>query len=66
MEWISVDDRMPQEGEKVLIYIPFRGVHLNYVSYVEGGKWFVPAMYGRNNITDVTHWLPLPEPPKED
>lgn len=62
--WISVEDRLPNEGANVLVYIPFRGSHLHYVSYMESGLWYVPTMYGRSSLNDITHWMPLPQPPE--
>ena len=57
----DVRRRLPKESLNVLIYIPFRGAHLHYVSYMESGLWYVPTMYGRSSLDDVTHWMPPPE-----
>lgn len=63
-EWISVDDRLPEQGERVLA--------------TDGG--FVGELYvnsrcqwQRYNVNDhsllialdILWWMPLPEPPKE-
>lgn len=64
-QWISVNDRLPKDGKNVLVLIPYRGVVLNYVSYRESDEWYVPDRLGRFSLSDVTHWMPLPEPPKE-
>ena len=64
-QWISVKDRLPKDGKNVLVLIPYRGVILNYVSYRESDEWYVPDRLGRFSLSDVTHWIPLPEPPKE-
>lgn len=67
-EWISVDDRLPEEGEYVLCVL--KG--FNYGGKIQVCK-FVPAdkfkdkpyfEYFRNGFPSVTHWMPLPEPPK--
>ena len=67
-EWISVDDRLPKEGEYVLCVL--KG--FNYGGKIQVCK-FVPAdkfkdkpyfEHFRNGFPSVTHWMPLPEPPK--
>ena len=63
-KWISVKDRLPIEGKNVLVFIPYKKVNLHYVSYLEANKWYVPDRLGRYELSDVTHWLPLPEPPE--
>ena len=69
-EWISVEDRLPEEGEYVLCVL--KG--FNYGGKIQVCK-FVPAdkfkdkpyfEHFRNGFPSVTHWMPLPEPPKED
>jgi len=54
-EWIKVGDRLPEEGKC-----------LGYDGQVEA-MWYWPRT-GFNNgesHTDPTHWMPLPEPPKD-
>ena len=67
-EWISVDDRLPEEGEYVLCVL--KG--FNYGGKIQVCK-FVPAdkfkdkpyfEHFRNGFPPVTHWMPLPHPPK--
>ena len=67
-EWIPVNDRLPEEGEYVLCVL--KG--FNYGGKVQVCK-FVPAdkfkdkpyfEHFRNGFPSVTHWMPLPEPPK--
>lgn len=67
--WISVEDRLPETDDRVLVW------------YCDKDGDFFPAVgrYGEKEerwITDVddndhawppvkiTHWMPLPEPPK--
>ena len=68
-EWVSVDDRLPEEGEYVLCVL--KG--FNYGGKIQVCK-FVPAdkfkdkpyfEHFRNGFPSVTHWMPLPEPPEE-
>ena len=69
-EWISVDDRLPEEGEYVLCVL--KG--FNYGGKIQVCK-FVPAdkfkdkpyfEHFRNGFPSVTHWMPIPQPPKGD
>lgn len=64
-EWISVKDRMPEshygESDNVLVVDE---IGIRKILCFDGGCWCYPTgeTYGRN----VTHWMPLPELPKED
>lgn len=61
-EWISVKDRLPRDGR----YLTVRYDQVTRSSFVdilwfERGDWWnrhYPGDY------DVTHWMPLPQPPK--
>ena len=67
MEWISVEDRLPKTFRTVLIWTNASWVvttaRYKYWSSkpVEFNKW-VTNEY-ENIPGDVTHWMPLPEPP---
>lgn len=67
-EWISVNDSMPKVGEKVLTYCKAVGgvagngyIKVNYIS-MHTRSWECSVLYGY----EITHWMPLPEPPKEE
>lgn len=64
-EWISVEDRLPQEGVKVLTLDKWGHIRdRNLQKYWTGDKaYFRPD--GMEPGRDITHWMPLPEPPKE-
>lgn len=58
--WISVEDMLPENFRSVIILrddVPNGG--LSEVGWRIGEYWSVP------NGVKVTHWMPLPEPPKE-
>lgn len=59
-EWINVDDRMPGILVPVLAYSNSATCHINYRrrDCVGNSVWA--------EVYDVTHWMPLPEPPKEE
>lgn len=72
--WISVNEKLPEEGyeHKCLLYTPRDGVMC--VGYYDGkdnwnnrDRWMiVTAMRSTKTLTKkVTHWMPLPAPPKE-
>ena len=56
-EWISVEDRLPEDGTTVLITIRFPN----------GNRLVREVLYHRNKFCgeaqeEVTHWCPLPAP----
>lgn len=64
-KWIPVTERLPEVFVSVLICIP-SDAPLPTVkeAYWANGSWGAKMwIYSAN---EVTHWLPLPEPPKED
>ena len=65
-EWISVEDRMPEAYEWVLIYEPdaeetSRSVRCSFAR--DNGTWY--GGFSDLSAEEVTHWMPIPEPPKE-
>ena len=59
-EWISVEDALPEVGEKVLLYSkPFDCCDIG--QYSETFKKFFAMRF---NGAKVTHWMPLPSAPK--
>ena len=80
IEWISVNDRLPSrdglmddESEYVLVaeqYIAYDtgeklGIYVSICGFEKDG-WSDHDSFGNVTPEHITHWMPLPEPPKED
>jgi hypothetical protein len=75
-EWISVDDRLPEDISTYLIVIKEKDIfndRWNYevdVAYSQGSYidnfWDTFNDWCEGQEVHVTHWMPLPEPPQED
>lgn len=68
-KWVSVEKRLPKLGEEVLVYYrwinpPEKGsitrdfMHIHDIS--------MEPVWHKHKGGKVTHWMPLPEPPKEE
>ena len=66
MEWISVEDRLPDETDDVLLYDSQMGVFSGRISYVISHGYFNITHTTGHTANGATHWMPLPEPPKEE
>ena len=63
-EWISVKDRLPEAGGYVVCIAkrnPFSRF-MPMVARIEKNGWVNPIT--EQYISEVTHWMPLPNPPK--
>ena len=61
-EWISVDNRLPQNFISVLGYMTDAGEFPPVREcYTVGNAFFFPAL---GDIHPVSHWCELPQPPK--
>ena len=63
-EWISVKDRLPEVGGYVVCIAkrnPFSRF-MPMVARIEKNGWVNPIT--EQYISEVTHWMPLPTPPK--
>nr|BDD47636.1 hypothetical protein 3 [Moraxellaceae bacterium] len=56
--WVSVDERLPDKDGEYLVFIRNEFLGYQFVALFTtdtGVRW---------SISDVTHWMPLPQPPK--
>ena len=68
--WIPVSERLPDTAERVLVcktwlgtvYKPVYGYYQDYPN--QKGCWYVLTEFGYYPQREVTHWMPLPQPPK--
>lgn len=72
--WISVEDRLPEDYVHVLIYAidkvckDWQIARTFYTHKMHGsqiGGWVQPWQCF-NTRFQITHWMPLPQPPKEE
>ena len=62
-EWVSVDDRLPEE--KVNCIVHYKHDYCENDDYWEIGICFYDGeKFQLNPAYKVTHWMPLPTPPK--
>ena len=64
MEWISVEDRLPNKLDSCLV---FYNANLTK-SHIRTATYLGDEHFSTSGIQDykynITHWMPLPEPPK--
>ena len=60
MNWIKTSERLPEEGVEVLAFDD-GAIHLVHLFR---GRWY-DAKGVFDDCFEFTHWMPLPEPPKE-
>ena len=73
--WVSMDERLPPEGVRVLVYVPTCDL-----LPIQADEWSEQCedplgmggptistgyMWDEHEFEEVTHWMPLPAPPKE-
>ena len=63
--WRRVEDELPKEdGKYVAINVKTKWW---YEASYENGNWKAVDLFGQRWVViHPTHWMPLPEPPKED
>ena len=63
-EWVDVKDRLPEAGRYVVCIAkrnPFSRF-MPMVARIEKNGWVNPIT--EQYISEVTHWMPMPQPPK--
>lgn len=66
IKWIKCSERMPELGKPVLVVSSMGSVVQNNVYEWDGVTWCdFWAEYGEHAKEVFSHWMPLPEAPKE-
>jgi hypothetical protein len=63
-KWIPVTERLPKPNKLVLCWWESGNgekEHYGFATFQNHGVWYV----SNEGMPKVTHWMPLPEPPKE-
>ena len=58
VKWIPVTERLPEPWADVLAFYEDKTISMDAMS--DGGKWYSDYV----STNKVTHWMPLPQPPK--
>lgn len=59
MRWIPVEERLPEEKQRVIVRCERVGTSVGWILW---GNWMTDIGPGAGKLT---HWMPLPQPPKE-
>ncbi len=69
-EWISVNDCLPQDEERVLVLFPSEFLPEEYCAEVMYYKrkakafYYFDSEYGDIECENATYWMPIPKAPK--
>ena len=79
-KWIPVTERLPEEDNEYLVFEKHSyGTQTRILRFAKDGRkvdkydfhrgwknvwYYYDSEWGHITIDDVTHWMPLPEPPK--
>ena len=69
MEWMSVKDRLPEERVDVLVYGNITNTSNRVcrvgMGWLNNSNVFIEERPEDISPLDITHWMPLPNPPAE-
>lgn len=69
--WISVEERLPEDGDSVLVIVNGRYGNIKFVNAIcmatySGDEGWIIDNYEEWYGAEVDYWMPLPEPPEEE
>ena len=62
-KWIPVTERLPEEWVAVLVWSKYGFCEVAVYLGIPG-KWRITWNHELFEVESITHWMPLPEPPK--
>ncbi|EED0554188.1 DUF551 domain-containing protein [Escherichia coli] len=63
--WISCSERMPPVGVDVQLFVSSTGEQFTGFNLDNTGDFQYAQCFGAPIVCEATHWMSLPEPPKE-
>jgi len=63
MDWIDVNDDLPEPGTDVLVCVNARPGRIRTAYRNKGGEWYDFGVRADGNTITPTHWQQLPMPP---
>jgi hypothetical protein len=63
MEWIKCSERMPEFAQDVFCFNLYKQYMIGSVTKINNDNYVCEGYFAK--LFSVTHWMPLPEPPKE-
>lgn len=65
MKWISILDKLPKKNKSVLILTDYGKMATAYLPKRKHPSYgWIDSMRAQHGYGSVTHWRPLPKPPK--
>lgn len=64
-EWISIEERLPESDTNVLVVTASGSFKIARVNIYKNGTLVLWATNDGLGERAITHWMPLPEPPKK-
>ena len=61
--WIPVSERLPKVRQRILVYCESKTIEMHVTACTYMGGYLGHEQFSRH-VRNVTHWMPLPEPPK--
>lgn len=59
--WVAVEDRMPEKNTPVLVVTSGVVTEMEW----DGYAWYYGPNEAWEGCNTVTHWMPMPEPPRD-
>ena len=64
-EWIPVTERLPEHGNVVICFMKFGEQRI--LQWDNVSSWWLGYEHGDDwQKADITHWMPMPQPPKAE
>lgn len=66
MEWISAKEKLPDKPGEYIVFVKNLTGRITYFNPVFVASFYYGWHFQACDDNVVTHWMPLPEPPKEE